>query len=211
MTRRETAFDEVFDSQATFRALLDCMARPGTVGELPRADYQAAPHAFCSPALSILKTLVDHRVTFSVAGASGRADWIEYLRLNLSAPFQGPDAADYVLFEGSMYHNDFSRLKLGSLEFPESSATAILSVAALSGRRSAGSPSAGTDAPSCDLSLTGPGVRDRENLAVRGFDPRYVEARARANQLFPMGIDLLLVDANGCVAGLPRTSRVEVV
>jgi len=197
MTRRETAFDEVFHSQATFRALLDCMARPGTVGELPRADYAAAPPAFCPPALSILKTLVDHRVSFSVAGGSDLPDWIEYLRLNLSAPFRDPDAADYVLFEGSTYHDDFGRLKVGSLEFPESSATAVLFVGAL-------------DRPGLDLSLTGPGVRDRETLAVRGLDPRYVQARARANQLFPLGIDLLLVDSAGRVAGLPRTSRVEV-
>jgi len=205
MTRRETVFDEVLDSQATFRALLDCMARPGTVAQLPLADYSAAPPAFCPPALSILKTLVDHRVSFSVAGASGRPDWIEYLRLNLSAPFQGVDAADYVLFDGAMYHDDFSRLKPGSLEFPESSATAVLAVAALFGARSAGD-----DPGSCYLSLSGPGVRDRETLSVRGFDPRYIEARARANRLFPIGVDLLLVDANRRVAGLPRTSHVEV-
>ena len=60
-----------------------------------------------------------------------------------------------------------------------------------------------------ELILRGPGVKGRARLSVDGLDARYIEERANANRFYPMGIDLLLVDAEGRVAGVPRTSAVE--
>ena len=49
----------------------------------------------------------------------------------------------------------------------------------------------------------------RAGFTVTGLDPRYGEARARTNNVSPLGIDLFLVDPGGRVAGIPRTTSVE--
>ncbi|HTP59753.1 MAG TPA: phosphonate C-P lyase system protein PhnH [Spirochaetia bacterium] len=197
---RETGFDEVFDSQATFRALLGSLSRPGSLRSLPPRRYPSAPDGFCPPALSILKTMCDHRVCFSVGSSAGRQEWISYLVMNLSTPFRPVEEADYVLFNGESFEQDFTRLKRGTLEYPERSATALVCVQSLSSAESTGSRG---------LRVSGPGVKGSITLAVAGFDARYLEERSAANRFYPMGIDLLLVDPEGNVAGLPRTSVVE--
>ena len=197
---RETAFDEVFDSQAVFRELLHCLSQPGKVGMVPPRAYDSRPSGFCAPALSILKTLCDHRVSFSIGAASARPDWAAYLEMNLSTAFGGVDTADFVLFDGASYDNDFSRLRRGTPEFPEDSATALLCVGELREANASATR---------ELRLKGPGVKDVAQLFVSGLDGRYLDERRQANVIYPMGIDLFLVDADGRVAGIPRTSNVE--
>jgi alpha-D-ribose 1-methylphosphonate 5-triphosphate synthase subunit PhnH len=203
---REVAFDEVFDSQAAFRALLDVLSRPGKVRRLPECDYRGAPGGFCAPSLTIMKTLCDHRVSFSLVPREAALE--RYLQVNLAAPCGDVERADYVIFSGSAFHEEFMLLKRGSPEFPEGSATALLCVGSLvEGAFDIAVDEAG---PSCRLVLTGPGVQDKAVLTVAGLDPRYGEARARTNNISPMGIDLFLVDTGGGVAGIPRTTAVEI-
>ncbi len=201
---RETAFNDVFDSQATYRALLDAMSRPGRVFQVPRRAYGAPPAGFMPPALTILKTLCDHRVSFSIGRAEDRGEWIRYLEVNLSTPFGSLEQADYALFDGSVFEEGFSGLKRGTLEFPEHSATALIGV------RELAEEAAHRDEGACTLLLEGPGVKGRARLSAAGLHRRYVEERGRANRFFPMGIDIILADPGGRVAGIPRTSRVEV-
>ena len=201
---REVGFDEVFDSQATFRALLDSMSRPGKICQIPLRSYEAPPQGFCPPALSILKTLCDHRVSFSLGAAHEKPEWIRYLEVNLATPFQPVVNADFVLFDGESFSDDFARLRRGSLEFPESSATALLSVTRLLGEAAQGA------GPICTLFLAGPGVKGRVRVSVAGFDPAYATERERTNRLYPLGVDIFLFDAEGRVAGIPRTSTVEI-
>jgi len=199
---RETGFDDIFDSQATFRALLDALSRPGTIRRLPARPYASAPQGFCAPALTILKTMCDHRVSFSIGSSSRRPDLVSYLTMNLSTPFEEVEKADYVLFEGERFDPDFANLNHGTLEFPEFSATALLCVRRLS--------DGGQIAlPGSSLRFRGPGVKGTASLRAAGLDARYLEERSRANQFYPMGIDLFLVDADGRVAGIPRVSVVE--
>ncbi|MGO9412484.1 MAG: phosphonate C-P lyase system protein PhnH [Spirochaetia bacterium] len=200
---RETAFDEVFDSQATFRVMLDCLSRPGNIRTVPARPYELAPAELCPPVLSLLKTVCDHRVSFSIGSPASRPDWVAYLEMNLSTPFRQVNEAEYALFEGGTFDPDFSRLNRGTLEFPESSATAFICVQRLSDEKPSG-------VPSRELRVKGPGVRDLTVLSVTGLDARYLEERSEANRFYPLGIDLFLVDAEGRVAGIPRTSAVEV-
>lgn len=200
---REVGFDDVFDSQATFRALLDALSRPGKICRLPDRVFTTTPRGFCPPALSILKTLCDHRVSFSLVSGNRTSELSRYLEVNLATPFEDVEKADYVIFDGATFDEDFMRLKRGSSEFPENSATALLCV----GRLAEGSVEA--DVPSCRLRCAGPGVQDTTFLTVTELDPRYSEARARANNVSPLGIDLFLVDPAGRVAGFPRTTSVE--
>lgn len=201
---RETAFEDVFDSQRTIRTLLDVLSRPGTVGSLPHAPYQFCPPGFCPPVLSIMKTLCDHRVSFSVGSAENRQQWVRYLEVNLATPFKAVAEAEYAVFDGTVFDADFSLLSRGTLEFPETSTTALISVGGLAGGAEKSADAATT------LRLSGPGVRSFAFLGVTGLDARYLEERTRANRSYPLGIDLFLVDTSGLVAGIPRTSTVEV-
>ncbi|MFI5367695.1 MAG: phosphonate C-P lyase system protein PhnH [Spirochaetia bacterium] len=201
---REIGFDEVFDSQATFRALLDSMSRPGKICQVPLRPYRSPPNGFCSPALTILKTLCDHRVSFSLGAANETPEWIRYLEMNLAAPFQPIETADYVLFNGAGFDPGFARLNRGSLEFPEKSATALICVTQLLDEP------AESEAPVCSLVLAGPGVKGQTRLSAAGLDPGYITGRQRTIRYFPMGVDLFLLDGHGKVAGIPRTSMVEV-
>jgi alpha-D-ribose 1-methylphosphonate 5-triphosphate synthase subunit PhnH len=198
-SRRETAFDEVLDSQRTFRVLLDSMSRPGRVNELPPLDYAGTPEGLNPYVLSVLKTLCDHRVSFAVAGARPR--WASYLAMNSAAPHRTPEDADYVVFPGSPYDPSFAGLKRGTLEFPEASATALLCV----GRILADGPAGG----GCVLVLSGPGVRGRARLALQGLDCGYAQALASANAFPPLGVDLIILDAEGRVTCIPRSTQVE--
>jgi alpha-D-ribose 1-methylphosphonate 5-triphosphate synthase subunit PhnH len=201
---REIGFDEVFDSQVTFRALLDSMSRPGKICQVPLRTYQAPPEGFCPPALTILKTLCDHRVSFSLGAAHAKQEWIQYLEMNLATPFQPVEKADYVLFDGEGFDPGFAHLNRGSLEFPEKSATALICVSRLL------EEDRGEEGPICILVLAGPGVKGRTRLAATGLNTGYVTGRQRTIRYFPMGVDLFLVDWRGKVAGIPRTSTVEI-
>jgi phosphonate C-P lyase system protein PhnH len=130
---RETAFDEVFDSQRTFRVLLEAMSRPGRVCALPRPAYRGAPRGLVPPALTVLKTLCDHRVSFAVVGAPAGQEWVRYLAVNTGARPGQAGEADYALFDGAAWDDGFSLLKRGLPEFPERSATALFSVQQLQG------------------------------------------------------------------------------
>jgi len=200
---RETGFDEIFDSQAVFRALLDALSRPGTVLQLPERPYPGAPPGFCRPALSVLKTLCDHRVTFAVGSGMRSMELVRYLEINLATRHESPGEADYALFDGRIYDDDFRRLKRGTPELPETSATALVCVDWLAEGR------AETAQPSFRMGLEGPGIEGRAVLQAAGFHPGYAAARAEANRYHPEGIDLFLLDSRGRLAGIPRTTSVE--
>ncbi len=200
---RETGFDDIFDSQAVFRALLDALSRPGAIVQLPSRDYPGAPQGFCRPALSVLKTLCDHRVSFAVGSGMRTAELVRYLEINLATRHDTAGEADYALFDGRIYDDDFRRLKRGTPELPEASATALLCVEWLAEGRIESSQ------PSFRMELAGPGIEARAVLCASGLDSRYASARAETNRFFPVGIDLFLVDAAGRVAGIPRGTTLE--
>jgi alpha-D-ribose 1-methylphosphonate 5-triphosphate synthase subunit PhnH len=202
---RETAFDEVFDSQKTFRVLLEAMSRPGRVCGLPRPLYRGTPAGLNPSVLTVLKTLCDHRVSFAVAGPEERTAWVQHLAVNTVAPPAVPESADFVVFDGSTYADAFARLKRGEPEFPERSATAVITVKQLETAAPAG-PSEG-----CLLLLSGPGVSGSVRLAAAGLDRRYMEELILANAILPLGVDVVLLDAAGMVSCIPRSTAVKVL
>lgn len=197
---REAAFDEIFDGQATFRVLLDCMARPGSVGRVPPISYAAVPTGLPPAALTMLKTLCDHRVSFAVGAVAGGGEWTDYLEVNLSCPSRPVAEADYVLMDGAALDPSIATVRRGSLEVPEGSGTVLLGVSRLV------DDARGETAV---FRLRGPGIRDVTELGIEGLDPRYVEERERCNAFFPMGFDVFLCDREGRVVGIPRTCRME--
>ena len=58
------------------------------------------------------------------------------------------------------------------------------------------------------LLLSGPGIESSARLGV-GLEGGWVAARAAKNVEFPLGVDLIFVDARFRLAALPRTTSVR--
>lgn len=171
--------------QQLFRALLNAMARPGSLEE----NVSVAEGG--TSGLPVLAMLVDGEVSLADPHQLlQKNDW-----LLLQTAEKSADTADYILCNGNLVP-DFSP-KCGTLTCPEHSATLIVSVS-------------GLNSGTTRLQLTGPGIAESTNLLVDGFDPSWLQARQDWVCEFPLGIDLILVSATQFTA-IPRTTKVEVL
>jgi len=201
---KEKQFDEVFDSQAIFRNLIDAVARPGRIYTLDKIAFEHTPVDLNPFVLSVFRTLCDNNVL--IGGAGFNEGWLEYLRINTATLLAAIDEADYLLFDGTLFAEDFSRLNVGDLEFPEVGATVVLLVKTLSdenGERS--------DSELLTLKMKGPGIKNETFLRITGLDIKYIETSNHLKEFYPMGVDLILLDTSGKIAAIPRSIKVEVV
>jgi alpha-D-ribose 1-methylphosphonate 5-triphosphate synthase subunit PhnH len=182
--------DPVGDAQATFRAVLDAMARPGRVCEAGAGLHPPAPLDKATAAVAL--SLVDQETPlFLDVDMQAAGSWLAF---HAGTPIVPDHAgADFVL---ASFCPDLSALKAGSDEAPEASTTLILQIAAL-GR--------GTG-----YRLTGPGLPGPAVLRATGLPEDFVTAWRRNHALFPRGIDIVLC-AGDRLAALPRSVSVEAV
>ena len=117
--------DPVGEAQATFRAVLDAMARPG---RLHRAGERlTAPAPLDRATAAVLLTLVDNETPLWLDPAAAAArDWLAF---HCGAAIV--DAPDEAAFALALSLPDLDSAAGGPHEAPESSATLILQVAAL--------------------------------------------------------------------------------
>jgi alpha-D-ribose 1-methylphosphonate 5-triphosphate synthase subunit PhnH len=180
--------DPVADAQATFRAVLDAMARPGT---LHRAGEQlAAPAPLDQATAAVLLTLVDNETPLWLDPAASPArDWLAF---HCGAALV--HASDMARFAVALSFPDLTRFPAGSHETPEDSAMLILQVPALGH---------GTG-----YRLAGPGLREPVLLSVGGLPPRFIAQWQQNHALFPRGVDIILC-AGTRFAALPRSVAIE--
>jgi alpha-D-ribose 1-methylphosphonate 5-triphosphate synthase subunit PhnH len=178
--------------QRVFRALLERMARPGTIG-------QVAPHeqggAF-APAVALLEAVLDHEVSFAVLPDSAEARE-PLLRYTGSRVFK-PERADFLLCRAGGIVDALARAKHGELEYPDRSALVVALIAGVS---------AELDLPN-QLDLSGPGINGAVALSVDGFGRDLQAAFARRNRGVPLGVDLVLVAPDGRFTCLTRYTRI---
>ncbi len=178
--------DPVLDSQACFRAVLDAMARPGTIHHV-RAPSDPPPPLGRAAAATVL-TLVDQDTPVWLdSAAEGARDWIGF---HCGAP---PAALEQAAFALALRPVPMQRLHAGSDDAPESGATLILQLAALgAGQR---------------FRLSGPGLKATSEFMAEGLPPGFAADWAANCALFPRGIDLVLC-AGDRVAAFPRTLQI---
>ncbi|HWA80654.1 MAG TPA: phosphonate C-P lyase system protein PhnH [Acetobacteraceae bacterium] len=179
--------DPVGDAQATFRALLDAMARPGTLHEV--ADLGTPPSLGAASA-SVLLTLVDGETPLWLdASCMAARAWLAF---HCGAVLTDDPAS--AAFAISIGMPPLGIFRAGSDAAPEESATLILQVEALG---------AGPV-----YRLSGPGLRLPSSLQVVGL-PEDFPAQWTANHaLYPRGIDLVLC-AGRRFCCLPRSVQIE--
>jgi alpha-D-ribose 1-methylphosphonate 5-triphosphate synthase subunit PhnH len=178
-------------SQAVFRVLLESLARPGRVFQLPAESGEVGP-GIVPLALAVVGSKV------AVAGAP---DWQARICRATGASPTGVVEASLVAIYGTAEAEMVSRLRRGSAEAPEEGAKVGLACGTLT----EGGPGDTT------IELSGPGVPGRTLLGVNGVGREVFDALRAANAMFPAGVDVWLVDERGRVAGLPRSARQAVV
>lgn len=180
--------------QRTFRAVLAALSMPGTVEQLPAATDDSR----WAGVVAIAQSLLDHEVTFHVTVSGPAADGPEETILRRTGSRTAPLAqAGYVFTDGVRALAAVEQALEGPLEEPERSATVVVLCDSVGEG----------DLP---LLLSGPGVDGETTLRLGGLDAAVVKARAERNWPFPVGIDLLFVDRQGRVAGLPRSASAVV-
>lgn len=201
---KEASFDEVFDSQSNFRILMDGMSRPGKIYKLNRHNFSKSPEGFNANVLTVLKTLGDNSITFSLGGFNNEAIQ-SYIEINTGMAPAEIDKADFALFDGSEFSQGICSVNTGTLEFPENSATVIIAVdSILCGQH------IDTFTYTAELHMTGPGIKDKNTVVIAGLDKKYVMNISEANTVFPLGIDVIFVDGEGNITCMPRTTKAEV-
>lgn len=184
--------DPVFDQQATFRAAMWALSRPGRVEPIRAGLTPPAPLNAEAAALAL--ALCDYETPLwldpVLAATPAVAD---FLRFHTGAPIVAEAReARFALIAEPAEMPDFYDFAQGSPEFPDASATLILQV----------------DSFPAGLVLEGPGINGRTAFGAAPLPADFIERMAANRAGFPLGVDLLLAGAGG-VAGLPRSVTVK--
>jgi alpha-D-ribose 1-methylphosphonate 5-triphosphate synthase subunit PhnH len=183
----------VQSSQAVFRSVMNAMARPGSVHTI--AETVKAPSLMMPATAAVALALFDHDTPIWLDQVfASEGDMASWLRFQTGAPLtaDASQAAFALIAKGSALP-DFQAFAPGTPEYPDRSTTLVVQVETLT---------AGDE-----FTLSGPGIQGTAKLRA-GALPQDFVARMQANRaLFPLGVDLLLVNGNDLVA-LPRSTHV---
>jgi alpha-D-ribose 1-methylphosphonate 5-triphosphate synthase subunit PhnH len=184
--------DPVTESQRVFRALMDALARPGTVHRLETALRPPAP---LTPELAcVALTLADHEAPLWLDAPLAQATEVaQYLRFHTGAAIvTDPGEAAFALVADPVNGPAFEAFAPGGAEYPDRSTTIVFSVTRIADKGG--------------FRLKGPGILTCAELDVAPLPPDMPERLEANRRLFPRGVDCLFV-APGRVAGLPRSTE----
>jgi alpha-D-ribose 1-methylphosphonate 5-triphosphate synthase subunit PhnH len=184
----------VLASQAVFRAVMDAFARPGELK--PLSGMAAAPAPLSATAAAVAATLLDYETPLWLDPLLARASQVvEWIRFQTGAPMTvDPRQAAFAIIAEPAQAPPFDLFALGTPEYPDRSTTIMLQV------RRFGSGEC--------LSLAGPGIAGRTQLAAEPLPPDLHDRLAANRALFPRGVDVMLVSPDA-VAALPRSVVAE--
>lgn len=193
-TLRPAFESPVFDSQATFRAVLEAMSKPGT---LQTAPALVAPPPPLDPAtVAVGLSLFDFETSVWLGEHVRTSEAVDYLRFHTGCPIVAePGAATFALFTVPGDVIGLAALDLGSDEFPDRSTTAIIQVNAID--------------DSTGVTLRGPGISGVRQLDIADMPGTFWHARREIEALFPRGVDLIFATGR-TLAALPRSTRLEI-
>lgn len=200
--------------QRAFRNIMNALARPGRLGvveALRTGDKEENPLPVYFEV--VVKTLVDQAVTFAVSG-SKEMQATQWVTLNTHSHPTELEQADFILIP-DVAHSFACRdaiLKAfeGTLIAPEKGATVVIHCGLLAGDSI---PGTADDLGALDpnekayrVVVSGPGIKETHTFFVDRND--WIEARRDRGDEYPCGIDLILVDVEGHVVGIPRTTKI---
>ncbi len=197
-------FDDVFDSQYIFRNILDAMARPATIKNISDVSTKLfSVEGFGKTAAAVALTLLDEYTKFAAA-YKNKESVERYIKWNTRALIENIPHADYIFADASVNKSEitaiFDEAKKGNLVQPDDSATLIIEVDKIE---------EGQGNDTLSVKAKGPGIEHRNICSIKGLSPLWLAKRNEIISEFPMGIDMILVSADGSLMALPRTTKVE--
>lgn len=176
--------DPATDAAHAFRAVMEAMARPGTLREIAGAT----PPAPLSPAAgAAILTLCDTDTPLHLAGSADTEAVRAWVAFHTGAPFAGPENCTFAVGRWEALA-PLSAYPVGTPDYPDRSATLIVECTTLAAEGAA---------------LSGPGIRDRAALSL----PEVAAFRDN-HARFPLGLDFLFT-CDTSIAALPRSTRVH--
>ena len=203
MTIREDA--DLHRAQRAFRCVLDAFAHPGTVHQLvPAPENPASPVALDASLELVVRLFVDQAVTFCVADSESDAV-AAYLTSETHARRVSLRDADFVVVparaDAQTVYEAVAEACRGTLVSPEKGATVLVGCARLADAPESGEVSQ----PAVHVvALQGPGVERENRFAVDRVD--WLRARDARGDEFPCGNEIVLVDPEGRIVAVPRSS-----
>lgn len=185
--------EPVFDSQSTFKAVMDAMARPGTVHEITAAATPPAPMGPAAGAIAL--ALCDHDTLVYLTQAMIEAGVQSWLAFHTGALVTGERSeCAFAFVEAGMPLPPLSTFAAGTQEYPDRSTTVVIELASLEGGPA--------------LVLEGPGIDGSREIAAVGLPPHFEDMWAENGALYPRGVDIILAAGNRLLC-LPRTVKIE--
>lgn len=182
------------DLARAFRIMLDAMARPGRI-------YRFEPELSPPPALgresaAIALVLCDFQTPVWL-GENLRTQEIEkYLRFHTGAPLtQAIEDATFVFTNAAFALPDLSPLMTGTHEYPDRSATLVVTT--------------GTLKPSAGVELSGPGIEHTRSFDAPPLDRQFWDRMIQGRTEFLLAVDVFFV-ADGALSAIPRSTRIAV-
>lgn len=186
------ASNPAFASQAAFRALMDAIARPGEIGTL---DGENAPAPLAPATAALVKSLTDYETPVWLDSAfAAKPAVAEWIRFHTGAPVvDDKRRAAFALIADARRMPDVTQFALGSEEYPDRSTTLIVQIARFFGH---------------SYRISGPGIKGARDFAADTLPEDFTARFAANRELFPRGVDLVLVAGNE-IAALPRSVRIS--
>jgi len=193
--------DPARDAQRAFRAVLNATANPTTV--FPLAGPDEPPAALGRGLAAVALTLLDEDCSVWLGGTlADDTEVTAWLAFHTGARrLDAPGAADFVI-TGPDALPPLSSLALGTDEAPHQSATVVLDTRGFADPAPFTAPR--FTAPR--FTARGPGIDGTATLTAPWAPAGFADAWLANTQIFPRGVDLLLVDADSITA-LPRTTH----
>lgn len=185
--------DPVFDAQSTFKTVMDCLARPGTIASLTHPAAPPSPLGVGAGAIAL--TVCDHDTMVFLSPAmmeAGVQGWFAFQTGALVT--ENREEAAFAFFEAGAPIPALTTFAAGTQDYPDRSSTLVIELPSLSGGN--------------ELTLAGPGIKDSICVAPKGLPPHFEAMWGANGLLYPRGVDVLLVSGTEMM-GLPRTTRIS--
>jgi len=189
------------ESQSVFKTMLDSFARPGSILAMNHAVVSRVPSA-----LAPVLVLADVETRVHIVDTPSFV-WEEALASATGARISRVEDADLIAIPQDASEQIGSIISLadpGSAFSPESAARIVIGTLDL---RAHGAGDRG----GVQLVLSGPGIDGERVLCVDGLTESDVELWNSMRTKFPAGVDVWFTTDDGRVAGVPRSTRVEIV
>lgn len=183
----------VFQSQSVFKALMDGMARPGTIQAIETGAAPPAPMGAGAGAIAL--TLCDHDTPVYLSMPlveAGVPGWLAFQTGALVTDDR--TEAHFAFLDLKTPLPPLSTFSNGTQDYPDRSTTIVLEL-----------PSFGNGQ---DYLLSGPGIDGSATINVAGLPGPFEGLWKENNALFPRGVDLVLVAGREMIC-LPRTVRIR--